>query len=101
MKLRELKGIGEKTEKLFQKIGLETTEDLLQYYPRTYDAYQEPVSIGEIGEGSLCAIRGTITSGIYLNQVRNLSVVSVTAADNSGKISLTCFNARYLKSFLK
>ncbi len=101
MKLRELKGIGEKTEKLFQKIGLETTEDLLQYYPRTYDAYQEPVSIGEIGEGSLCAIRGTITSGIYLNQVRNLSVVSVTAADNSGKISLTWFNARYLKSILK
>ena len=32
--LRELKGVGEKTEKLFQKIGITTTDDLLHYYPR-------------------------------------------------------------------
>ena len=41
--LRELKGVGDKTEKLFQKIGITTTEELLRYYPRTYDIYEEPV----------------------------------------------------------
>ena len=41
--LRELKGVGEKTEKLFQKIGITTAEELLRYYPRTYDIYEEPV----------------------------------------------------------
>ena len=32
-----VKGIGEKTAKLFQKIGVETVEELLHYYPRAYD----------------------------------------------------------------
>ena len=40
--LRELKGVGEKTEKLFQKIGVFDTEDLLRYYPRNYEEYEEP-----------------------------------------------------------
>ena len=39
--LRSLKGVGDKTEKLFQKIGVITTEDLLEYFPRNYDAYEE------------------------------------------------------------
>ena len=43
--LRELKGVGEKTEKLFQKIGITTAEELLRYYPRTYDIYEEPLSL--------------------------------------------------------
>ena len=37
--LRELKGVGDKTEKLFQKIGITTVEERLRYYPRTYDVY--------------------------------------------------------------
>ena len=34
--LRTLKGVGEKTEKLFQKVGIYDTDDLLHYYPRNY-----------------------------------------------------------------
>ena len=36
--LRTLKGVGEKTEKLFSKIGVTDVESLLSYYPRNYDA---------------------------------------------------------------
>lgn len=36
-----VKGIGEKTAKLFQKIGVETVEELLHYYPRAYDEFKE------------------------------------------------------------
>ena len=38
--LRDLKGVGEKTEKLFGKLGITDVEGLLHYYPRNYDAYQ-------------------------------------------------------------
>ena len=48
--LRELKGVGEKTEKLFQKIGITTTDDLLHYYPRNYDSYEAPEEIGSLKE---------------------------------------------------
>lgn len=70
--LRELKGVGEKTEKLFQKIGITTAEELLRYYPRTYDIYEEPVEIASAEEDKTVSIRATITTGIYINQIRNL-----------------------------
>lgn len=99
--LRELKGVGEKTEKLFQKIGITTTEDLLHYYPRNYDIYEEPEEISALRENSVAAIRGTITTGVYVNKVRNLQVISLTAADASGKLPVVWFNAPYLRSTLK
>ena len=37
-----LKGIGEKTGKLFEKLGVITIDDLLSYYPRAYDTYEPP-----------------------------------------------------------
>lgn len=99
--LRELKGVGEKTEKLFQKIGITTTDDLLHYYPRNYDIYEEPEEISALKENSVAAIRGTITTGVYVNKVRNLQVISLTAADASGKLPVVWFNAPYLRSTLK
>ena len=35
-----IKGIGEKTEKLFAKMDVFTVEDLLEHYPRGYDAFE-------------------------------------------------------------
>ena len=43
--LDSLKGIGEKTGRLFAKLGIETVDELLEYYPRAYDACEEPVEI--------------------------------------------------------
>ena len=38
--IRNLKGIGEKTEKLFHILGIDTIQDLLDYYPREYEQYR-------------------------------------------------------------
>ena len=99
--LRELKGVGDKTEKLFQKIGITTVEELLRYYPRTYDVYEEPVEIGTAEEGKTVSIRATITGSLYINQVRNLQVLSTTVADQSGRLPVAWFNAPYLRGSLK
>ena len=75
--LRELKGVGEKTEKLFQKIGITTAEELLRYYPRTYDIYEEPVEIASAEEDKTVSIRVTIATGIYIIQVRILVMMKI------------------------
>lgn len=99
--LRDIKGVGEKTEKLFQKIGIYDTEDLLHYYPRNYEEYQEPVPVSDLKEGCVSAVQGTVASGVYVKQARNLQVVTATAADFTGRIPLVWFNAPYLRSTLK
>lgn len=99
--LRELKGVGEQTEKLFQKIGITTAEELLRYYPRTYDIYEEPVEIASAEEDKTVSIRATIATGIYINQIRNLQVLTTTVADASGRLPVAWFNAPYLRGTLK
>ena len=99
--LRTLKGVGEKMEKLFGKIGVTDIESLLSYYPRNYDAYEEPVEIQSLEEGAVAAISATVTAGVYVNQVRNLQVITTTVADLTGKISVTWFNAPYLRSTVR
>lgn len=47
----ELKGIGEKTSLPFAKVGIHTVLDLLEYYPRDYEIYEEPVELTEIEVG--------------------------------------------------
>lgn len=99
--LRELKGVGEKTEKLFQKIGITTAEELLRYYPRTYDVYEEPVEIASAQENITVSIRATISTSIYINQTRNLQILTTTVADASGRLPVAWFNAPYLRGTLK
>ena len=99
--LRELKGVGEKTEKLFRKIGITTAEELLRYYPRTYDVYEEPVNIASAEEDKIVSVRATIATSIYINQVRNLQILTTTVADASGKLPVAWFNAPYLKGTIK
>ena len=99
--LRTLKGVGEKTEKLFAKIGVTDMESLLSYYPRNYDAYEEPVEIRSLEEGAVVAISVAVITGVYVNQVRNLQGITTTVADLTGKISVTWFNAPYLRAAVR
>ncbi len=99
--LRDLKGIGEKTEKLFLKLNLRTTEDLLSYYPRRYDTYEPAVSMSELKEDTVQAVAGVISQKIAQTRVRNLTILTTIVVSEGEKLSLTWFNAPYLRSSLK
>lgn len=99
--IRTLKGVGEKTEKLFEKVGVRTVGDLLRYYPRDYDIFREPVAIGEIQDQEKAAVQGTITGSVEVKRVRNLTVVSTVISDLTGKCRLTWFNMPFLRNTLK
>lgn len=103
MNIREIKGIGEKTEKLFNKLGVVTTWDLLEYYPRNYDEFTEPVLTKEIDSSNgMPAIEGVIVSECSSKQIRNLKILSVYVKDKNGDtLKLTWFNMPFLKNTLK
>ena len=99
--LRTLKGVGEKTEKLFQKVGIYDTDDLLHYYPRNYDEYETPVDIAELKEETVQAVSAAVCSGVYVNSVRGRQIISVNIADQRGKFPVVWFNLPYLKKTLR
>lgn len=101
MDLNNLKGIGEKTEKLFYKAGIEKVNDLLRYYPRYYDVFEEPVLIRDLECDRTQAIRGTVVREVSVKRVRNLQVVTGYLRDERGDaIKATWFNSPYLKGKL-
>ena len=99
--LRTLKGVGEKTEKLFWKVGIYDTDDLLHYYPRNYDEYETPVDIADLKEGTVQAVSAAVCSGVYVNSVKGRQIISVNIADQSGKFPVVWFNLPYLKKTLR
>lgn len=101
MDLNNLKGIGEKTEKLFYKAGIEKVNDLLRYYPRYYDVFEEPVLIRDLECDRTQAIKGTVVREVSVKRVRNLQVVIGYLRDERGDaIKATWFNSPYLKGKL-
>jgi ATP-dependent DNA helicase RecG len=102
MNINELKGIGEKTEKVFNKAGIHTTDDLLKYYPRNYDIYEMPLWIRDFKCNQICAVKAIVYKQIEIRRVRNLQIVTAYLQDDTKiVIRATWFNAAYLKNTLK
>ena len=101
MEITALKGVGEKTAKLFARLDITATEDLLCYYPRDYEQFQAPLTIAEAEVGEKTAIRGVITGNMAVKHVRSLQILNFTVQDATGTVQMTFFNMPYLKSTLK
>lgn len=99
--IETLKGIGEKTAKLFEKVGIRTIDDLLHYYPRGYDTYGEPKAIGELSEDETGTVEGFLKSGAAGVHVNGLSIVQATISDMTGKLRLVWYHMPYLKNTLR
>lgn len=103
MDIREIKGIGEKTEQLFNKLGVTTTDELLEYYPRAYDVFFKPMSLEEIDSTvGMPAIDGVVISNPSMVKVKHMQILTVFIKDKNGnRIKCTWFNMPYLRGTLK
>ena len=96
----ELKGIGEKTEKLFIKLGIHTVGDLVQYYPRGYDVYEEAVPVSELVEGRVQTVTGAIFGRVQVSGNRSMQVTTLHLKDISGTLKVVWFRMPFLRNTL-
>lgn len=102
MDLMKIKGIGEKTCKILNKLKIYDTEDLTAYYPRNYDRYEEPVTIDNIDNKLIAAIDGTIIKNPDMKHTGKLSILTTHIRDTANHtIKITWFNMPFLKNTLK
>ena len=96
--IAELKGIGEKTQRLFAKVGIETVGDLIRYYPRGYDVYEEAVPIGELEEGKVQTVTGMIFGRVQISGSRKLQVTTLMLKDLTGTLKVIWFRMPFLRN---
>lgn len=99
-KITELKGIGEKTEKLFAKVGVETVGDLIRYYPNGYDVYDAPIPIGEVEEGKTVTVSGAIWGRVQVTGTKQMQVTTIHVKDLTGTLRVVWFRMPFLKNTL-
>jgi len=100
--IRYIKGVGPTKETLFNNLGIYTVNDLIYYFPRDYEDRSKKKKIFELLDGERVAFEATVSGAVSSSYVRkNMLVTKATVVDLSGAVSLTWFNATYIKNTLK
>ena len=96
--IKIVKGIGDKTASLYSKLGINTVNDLITYYPRAYKTYSEPVPVKTTVEGDRVAVFCKVVTYVESHNGRRYNITSLSAADDSGSIRMVWFNMPFLKN---
>lgn len=99
-KINVLKGIGEKTEQIFNKIGITTIGDLIRYYPYRYEIYEDPVPIDEIQEGHTVTVRGSIYGRVSVGGSPRMQITTLYVKDLTGTLKVIWFRMPFLRNTL-
>ena len=99
-KLSELKGVGEKTEKYLNKLGINIPSDLLYYFPRDYEYYSEPKNIVETVPNTIETIKVRIVSKAQMIYKNRLKLTYVNVSDGMRIIKAVWFNIPYITNYL-
>ncbi len=99
-RISALKGIGEKTEKLFQKLDVYTVGDLIRYFPHGYDVYEPPVPISEVEENHVMTVSGAIYGRVSVGGSPKLQITTSYVKDLTGTLKVVWFRMPFLKNML-
>ena len=100
--IRYLKGVGESRAALYQKLGIQTVEDLLYHIPRRYIDLTHPTPLAAAVPGQKCAVRALLAAKGREQRIRRgLSVFRLTAVDGPVTLHITFFNAKYTVEALR
>lgn len=94
--LTEIPGIGSSTSKLFSIIGVHSINELINYYPKTYNDFSVLQHIANIKPGP-------VTIKVVIKQIaqryvrRGMHITEAIASDETGSVRIVWFNQPYRK----
>ncbi len=101
MEIINLKGIGPKTAKILESVGIKTTNDLMNYYPFKYDLIKRS-NINELIDDDKIIIDGIVENNpsvFYFNKKMNKMTFKLNIG--SYLLNISIFNRAFLKDKIK
>jgi ATP-dependent DNA helicase RecG len=102
--VRYLKGVGPIRAEKLSRLGVNTLEDLITYYPARYEDRRSIKKISMVNNGETTLIKVEVIETVLYKSGRyrrGRSLVKIKVKDSSGIAVLTAFNQSYLKESLK
>ncbi len=94
-----LRGIGPARETAYRKQGISRLEDLLWFYPRSYENRGAVIRLAEAQNGEKQAFLLTVATAPTVARLRRgMTLLKFRAIDESGSCDMIFFNQDYLKN---
>ncbi len=98
-----IRGIGEKRAGLLSKLGIDSVDALLRYYPRAYNDYTEPVLIDSLIPETVATIRAKIDGSVFTEPLYRQPISRSTfyVSDKSGSLKVILYHKKQVPFYLK
>ncbi len=95
-----INGVGPALKAKLAILGIHTTEDLINFYPRRYEDYSKISQIRSLKPG-IVTIKATVkeAKGHYVR--RGMHITEAVASDSSGSVRMVWFNQPYRAASIK
>lgn len=97
--IQYLKGVGAARAASFAKLGIRTVEDLLYFFPRTYEDRSVRKNIEDCMINETVCLSITVSSAVHETRIRrNMSIYKMIVSDDTGSMPVVWFNNKYVKN---
>ncbi len=101
MKLSELRSIGEKREKDFNKLGVNDVYDLVRFYPRAYLDLTERASLRTAYHNDMVLVACEVNRVLPVNYGNKRKMVKAICSQDGFSFTVVWFNQPYVANQLK
>lgn len=100
-RITTIKGIGEKIAQNFEKLHIETIEELISHYPSRYLVFEAPVPIGQLKGESEVAVEGVFSASPAIVKRNGKTILTTRFKDPTGTVQVLWYNQPYLRNQIK
>lgn len=98
--LTKIKGIGPKIEKYFMNLGINDIKDLIYFFPRDYEEFEEPIDIIKLEAGKVSTINAMVVTKPSMFRKGRTTITSLWLDDGTGRIRAFWFNIPFINKSL-
>ncbi len=96
--IEDVPRIGINYQKKLKKLGIQTVQDLLFYFPQRYDDFSDVIEISQVQAGNTICVQGEIIeTNLSRTFKRGMNIIEITVQDGSGEIKALWFNQPFLE----
>ena len=100
--IQYIKGVGPARVKLLNKLGIYTLNDIINYYPRTYEDRSKTKKLSDVYDGEEILIIAKVITKLVVRKIRKgLTIYKVIVSDNSNNCEITWYNQEYIKERIR